>query len=238
MKGIKLNVINVIIGISVVLLLWISYSVLSTVVIRTYGQGVMKKVQRQGILLTFDDGPNPHYTPQLLDLLKSYNVKACFFVVGSKVNRYPEIIQRMAAEGHVVGIHHYEHISNWILTPWQLNKQLKSTEQAIIACTNEPVKFYRPPWGHFNFATPFLSKQYQVMMWSHLFWDWNVSKSKDTMLDHMRKAAVDGAIFLLHDCGETFGADRDAPACMLQQLAIFLEECENKGTQFINLKES
>ena len=225
-------------SIFVIMLLWISYSVVSTVVIRAYGQGIIKRIQKQGILLTFDDGPNPHYTPQLLDLLNVYNVKACFFVVGSKVKCYPEIIQRMAAEGHVIGIHHYEHISNWILTPWQLNKQLKLTEQAIMACTNEPVEFYRPPWGHFNVATPFLSKQYKVMMWSHLFWDWNVAKSENTLLNNMRKATVDGAIFLLHDCGETLGADKDAPAYMLQQLAIFLEESKREGTQFINLKES
>ena len=101
------------------------------------------------IALTFDDGPNPEYTPQLLDLLKKYGVKASFFVVGSKVKAYPDIIKRMSQEGHTIGIHHYDHISSWILSPFQLKKQLQMTEQAIMECTHEKVTFYRPPWGQF-----------------------------------------------------------------------------------------
>lgn len=222
---------------SIIILLYLIYSVGATVFIRARKKAIITNIDVQGILLTFDDGPNPLYTPQLLDLLKQYNVKACFFVVGSKVEQYPEIVRRIVAEGHMIGIHHYEHISNWVLAPWQLKRQLVKTERAIQACTNEKVVLYRPPWGHFNAATLALSKKYNIMMWSHLFHDWNIVKSKDTMLASFRTASTQGSIFLLHDCGVTLGADEEAPKYMLQNLEVFLQECQQKGTPFINLKE-
>ena len=117
--------------------------------IRVGGRGITKKIEEAGIALTFDDGPNPEYTTQLLDLLKKYDVKASFFVVGSKVKRNTEIIKRMHQEGHTIGIHHYR--SYFKLDPYSISikKTTKMTEQAIHDCTNEEVAFYRPPLGPF-----------------------------------------------------------------------------------------
>lgn len=190
-----------------------------------------------GIALTFDDGPDDIYTPQLLDLLKKYRVKASFFVVGSKVKKHPEVIKRMNNEGHTIGIHHYNHISSWILSPFQLKEQLKMTEKAIMECTNEGVTFYRPPWGHFNLFTPFVTKRYKVIIWSDIFGDWKVEKGKNGLLDQLRNATEMGSIILLHDCGETFGADEEAPRYMMECLEIYLQENQKKGTQFFTLKD-
>jgi len=173
----------------------------------------------------------------LLDLLKKYGVKASFFVVGSKVKAYPDIIKRMSQEGHTIGIHHYDHISSWIVSPFQLNKQLQMTEQAIQECTNERVRFYRPPWGHFNIFSLLLSRQYKVIMWSHIFGDWKVAKGKNGLLNQLLQTTEAGSVLLLHDCGETLGADRLAPSYMLKSLEIYLQENVNKGTKFITLKE-
>ncbi|HJV32288.1 MAG TPA: polysaccharide deacetylase family protein [Bacillales bacterium] len=192
----------------------------------------MKKLNGVGMALTFDDGPNPEYTGQLLDLLKKYDVKATFFVVGSKVEKYPDVIKRMHHEGHTIGIHHYHHVSNWILSPFQLKKQLKLTETAIQECTNEQVLFYRPPWGHFNLFTLLLSKKYQIVMWSAIFGDWKVQTD---LLEKLRKTTEPGSILLLHDCGETWGADREAPKYMLESLEVFLRE--NQETKFMTLKD-
>lgn len=188
-------------------------------------------------MLTFDDGPNPQHTPRLLDVLQEHDVKACFFVVGSKVKQYPEIVKRMAAEGHTVGIHHYHHISNWILTPWQLKKQLIMTEQAIMECTHENVRFYRPPWGHFNLVTPFVSKKYICVMWSTIFGDWKVVNAKNKLLDGLKNCKADGEIILLHDCGETLGADIEAPRYTIDNLELFLRATNKDEIHFINLKE-
>jgi peptidoglycan-N-acetylglucosamine deacetylase len=221
-------VIYFVILISLVLL----YAIFPTVLIRSFEWGIMKKLKGAGMALTFDDGPNPEYTGQLLDLLKKYDVKATFFVVGSKVKKYPDVIKRMHHEGHTIGIHHYHHVSSWVLSPFQLKKQLSLTEMAIQECTNERVTFYRPPWGHFNLFTLLLSKKYQIVMWSAIFGDWKVQTS---LLEKLRKTTEPGSILLLHDCGETWGADREAPKYMLESLEVFLRE--NQGTKFMTLKD-
>lgn len=220
-----------------IFLLFLCYSIIPTVLIRVGRLSIIKKIEADGIALTFDDGPNPKYTPQLLDLLKKYGVKASFFVVGSKAQRNPDIIKRMNDEGHTIGIHHFHHVSSWILTPFQLKKHLELTEKSIKECTNERVTFYRPPWGHFNISTLFVSKKYKKIMWSDIFGDWKVENCKNSLLDQLRSTAAKGSILLLHDCGETLGADSAAPQYMMENLEIFLKENKEKGTRFITLKE-
>ena len=238
-KGNKIFVIKLIfIFIFCLILLILFYSIFPTLFIRIKGIGITKKIKNtNGIALTFDDGPNPKYTVQLLDLLKEYGIQATFFVVGEKVVKNPEIIKRMHQEGHTIGIHHFNHISNWILSPFQLKKQLRLTEEVINKYTNEMVMFYRPPWGHFNIFTLMLSKRFNIIMWSHIFGDWKVENCKKTLLDQLRTATSPGSILLLHDCGETPGADEDAPEYMLKNLEIFLKECKKQGITFITLKD-
>lgn len=221
----------------ILLLVVFCYAVIPTILIRVSGRGITKNIKEEGIVLTFDDGPNPEYTTQLLDLLKKYEVKASFFVVGSKVKRNTEIIKRMYQEGHTIGIHHYNHISSWILTPFQLRKQLKMTEKAIQDCTKEEVVFYRPPWGHFNLFTLIVSRKYHIIMWSNIFGDWKVERNKHTLLNQLRTTTVPGSILLLHDCGETLGADQEAPHYMLEKLEVFLKESKEKGMKFVTLKD-
>ncbi|USK70552.1 polysaccharide deacetylase family protein [Peribacillus asahii] len=219
-------------------LLFLFYSIIPTVIIRTCGWGITQKVKGENrIALTFDDGPNPEYTTQLLDLLKKYQVKASFFVVGSKVKSNSDLVKRMHQEGHTIGIHHFQHISSWLMPPFILRRQLYVTEQAIKECTNEKVAFYRPPWGHFNLFTLFLSKNYHIVMWSHIFGDWKVKNCQQTLLDELRLATERGSILLLHDCGETLGADQEAPRYMLEQLEVYLHESKEKGIRFMTLNE-
>jgi peptidoglycan-N-acetylglucosamine deacetylase len=227
----------VLVSLIVLFIVFLMYSIVPTILIRISRRGITKTIHAYAIALTFDDGPNPEYTPRLLDLLKKYGVKASFFVVGSKVKAYPDIIKRMSQEGHTIGIHHFNHISSWILSPFHLKKQLHMTEQAIVECTNEKVSFYRPPWGHFNIASLFLSKKYKVIMWSHIFGDWKVAKGKNGLLEQLLQTTEAGSVLLLHDCGETLGADKLAPHYMLKCLEIYLQESITKGTKFITLKD-
>ncbi|MCM3115283.1 polysaccharide deacetylase family protein [Neobacillus sp. MER 74] len=218
-------------------ILFLIYAIVPTIFIRMSGRRIVKRVHAPAIAITFDDGPNPEYTPQLLDLLKKYGVKASFFVVGSKVKAYPDIIKRMCQEGHTIGIHHYNHISSWILTPFHFKRQLQMTEQAIYRFTNKKVIFYRPPWGSFNLFSLFLSKRFKVIMWSHIFGDWKAAKGKNGLLNQLLQATEAGSVLLLHDCGETWGADKLAPYYMLKCLEIYLQENVKKGTKFIALEE-
>ncbi|WP_244950970.1 polysaccharide deacetylase family protein [Rummeliibacillus suwonensis] len=227
----------VLIGIALVIILFLCYGAVPTVLIRVFEWGIVKRIHTKEMALTFDDGPNPKYTPQLLDLLKKYHIKATFFVVGSNVKKYPEIIKRMADEGHTIGIHSFDHISSWILSPSQLKKQLEMTEKAITECTGEKVSFYRPPWGHFNLFTLWVSKKYTKIMWTSIFGDWKAAKAKNGLLEELQVYAKEGAIFVLHDNGDTLGAEEEAPGYMIRNLEIFLEESKQRNIHFITLKE-
>ncbi|RFU64895.1 polysaccharide deacetylase family protein [Peribacillus glennii] len=225
--------------IGLIILLFIFYTIIPTVLIRKKSIGITKRLLEQKTLsLTFDDGPDPIYTIQLLDLLKKYGVKATFFVVGHKVERHPEIIERMHKEGHTIGIHHYQHVSSWFLTPFALKKQLIKTEKAIRECIKEDVIFYRPPWGHFNVFTLLLSRKYQIIMWSDIFSDWKVHKVKGSLLERLRATNDSGSVLLLHDSGDTFGADIEAPRYMLESLEVYLKESKQRGLTFTSLHEA
>jgi peptidoglycan-N-acetylglucosamine deacetylase len=214
------------------LFMYLIYSVVSTVYIRKMNGCIKRRLDvPERMALTFDDGPDPLYTGKLLDILSKYGVKATFFVVGSKAAKYPELLKRMKREGHTIGVHHYAHVSSWLLTPYQLKKQLEQSSSVIEAITNTKPVLYRPPWGHFNLFTLFTAKDYEVVLWSHIFQDWKVKKSGD-LLERMKMADHDGAIFVLHDSGATFGADEKAPLYMLESLDGFLEYATNRQIQF------
>lgn len=204
----------------------IAYSVGATLFERLYNPRIIRSIPTHNtIYLTFDDGPHPVYTPALLDLLKKYDATATFFVVGELAEKYPHILQRMVKEGHTIGIHHYTHTSSWQLTPYQLQRQIEKTAQVIEQATTIVPILYRPPWGHFNLATRQIAKKYDVILWSHIFKDW---KLHDNHLAQLHEPIEDGAILLLHDNGDTKGADQQAPESMLLQLKRFLTSTTQK----------
>lgn len=188
------------------------------------------------LFLTFDDGPNPIYTPQLLDLLQQYQAKATFFVVGSLAKKHPKLLQRMADEGHSIGIHHYTHTSSWQLSPRRLAEHIEKTRQVIFEATGKRTHLYRPPWGHFNAATTKIARLEKIILWSHIYGDWKVKKNH---LEALRSAPLpeDGAILLLHDNGDTKGADSEAPAVMLNYVTRLLQRGQAQGKQFCALDE-
>lgn len=211
-----------------------AYTVIPTYAIRLSSYGVVQRTDQKGILLTFDDGPNPTYTPQLLALLKQYNIRAIFFVVAEKAEKYPEIIHQMIADGHVIGLHHYTHSDSYKMTPNMLDAELLKGKQAIERVTQQPVHFYRPPWGKFTLATLPLAKKHALtpIMWSKIFGDWKVKTCQTTLQNKLHHAVKDGAIYVLHDCGMNPGADDEAPAFMLQQLEKFLRDKTALGQPF------
>lgn len=220
------------------LIIFISYAVLPTVLIRSLNWGIVKEItEPNSIALTFDDGPDPQYTARLLDVLKKHEAKAAFFVVGEKAAKHPLLLKRMQADGHTIGIHHYRHISSWILSPGSLKKQLEQTKQVIEETINEEVYFYRPPWGHFNLFTLWLARKYKIIMWSGIFKDWKIQHIRDNLSESLTKETVPGRIFLLHDSGETLGADSNAPEYMIGHLDEYLQQAALKGIHFVSLKE-
>lgn len=166
------------------------YMIVPFALTRILGWGVHSEVgAEKEIAFTFDDGPDPCYTPELLDLLKEHGIKATFFVLGKKAKQYPELIERMHREGHQIGIHNYTHTPNWIHFPWtNRRKQVDRTADIVERITGERPIFYRPPWGLLNLGDFFLLREsYRIVLWSVMVGDWKASLSAEQLKDALIK---------------------------------------------------
>ena len=149
------------------------------------------------VALTFDDGPSPRCTPQLLDGLKERGVHATFFVVGCQVVKDPDIVVRMAAEGHQVGNHSYDHQELDKLSSRQAAEDLQRNDALLQQLLGEGDYWVRPPYGQ-------LSDQERgalpvpVINWSVDTEDWR-TKDAEKILDIIYRNTGDGDIVLLHD---------------------------------------
>ncbi|ANB55965.1 polysaccharide deacetylase family protein [Anoxybacillus sp. B7M1] len=226
-------------GLLIFLCVLLIYGMIPTIWIRRNAWRIYKKGMRKGaVALTFDDGPDPYYTPQLLDLLKKHDIKATFFVVGTRAAKYPDLIRRMDREGHEIGLHNYRHISNWILFPPFLQRGLRKSALIIERITGKRPVYYRPPWGHFNLFTWTLQAKYPTIMWTHILGDWKESIGVDELLRRLKNGLQDGAIIVLHDSGDTLGADKKAPAHMLKALELLFAEEEAKKMEWLTISEA
>jgi peptidoglycan-N-acetylglucosamine deacetylase len=213
------------------------YGPIPTVVIRKLNWNIHKRGNRaKGLAITFDDGPHPLYTERLLDILHFFKVPATFFVVGELAKKNPQLLQRMVSEGHSIGIHHYRHRSSWVLSPWQLRMEIQKCSDTIQAITNTKPVYYRPPWGHFNLFSFLYSRKNNIILWSSISADWKLQK-KENLVNRIVDDAADGTIFLLHDNGDTFGADSAAPETMLLALPEIIPALKQQGYEFISLDE-
>ncbi len=210
------------------------YSAGATLFMRLTGIGIVKKAAAgTGIALTFDDGPNPVYTPQLLDLLGEFGVKAVFFVVGRHAEQHPGLLRRMQQEGHAIGIHHYRHRSAWRLTPRQTKREIRRTAAVIERITGKRPQFYRPPYGRLNAAIPFVSPPFETVIWSHIPGDWKVRTCDRHLLGRLKGIPADGSVVVLHDDGSNRGADDAAPGHMLPVLREYLEYCQKYDIELL-----
>ena len=115
-------------------------------VVRRYGGGKDGNTEKK-IVLTFDDGPDPTWTPQVLDILKQYNVPATFFVVGKQAEENPTLIRRMWDEGHEIGNHSWDHPDMYLLSSEHQHLELTLTQRVIQATTGHSTTLFRPPYG-------------------------------------------------------------------------------------------
>lgn len=214
------------------------YAFLPGLISRTFGFRVFKKgkVEKE-IALTFDDGPDPVYTAQLLDLLARYNAKATFFVVGAHAEGQEKLLQRMREEGHTIGIHNYVHKSNWVMRPRTVRRQIERTNEVIEKATGTKSIYYRPPWGIVNLFDYSNMGYMHIILWSALFGDWRLKVGAERLKRRMMKKLRPGEVLLLHDCGNTLGADKDAPRNMLIALEAYMEEAVKRGYSFVGIGE-
>lgn len=223
------------------ILLWLLYlssfyAFIPSLISRLFGFRVFRRGRSDTqFALTFDDGPDPHYTPRLLDLLRHHQAKATFFVVGEHAASHPELIQRIHEEGHLIGIHNYIHKTNWFMRPRTVRNQIQRTGQIIHEVTGVKTCYYRPPWGIMNLFDFFSKKERKIILWSSMFEDWRSRVGAQRLAERMLKELRGGEVMLLHDRGTTLGADAHAPEQMLQALEVVLQEAERLGLHSVRV---
>lgn len=167
-----------------------------------YGDGSGDKLNpykelNKKVALTFDDGPDPQYTPMLLDGLKERDVKATFFVMGKQAEKYPELIKRMEEEGHLIGNHTYSHMQLKKSNREQFKEELKKTSEIVETITGNPVQYVRPPYGAWDKTFEKELNMFPVL-WNIDPLDWcksNVSCIAQNVINEVEE----NDIILMHD---------------------------------------
>lgn len=149
------------------------------------------------VALTFDDGPHPVYTPELLDGLKERRVKATFFVVGKNIEGHEEIIRRMDEEGHLIGNHTYDHVKITGMAPEQACAQITRTSSLIEEITGKKTEFIRPPFGAWDKKLDCGFEMFPVL-WSIDPLDWT-TKNVNDVVQRVLDETEENSIILLHD---------------------------------------
>lgn len=180
--------------------------------------------RRDHIALTFDDGPDPTSTPAFLDVLREHGVRATFFVVGERVGREPEIMRRIAVEGHEIGVHAWRHRYTLVSSP-----QLGRSIAAIRDATGLRPTWFRPPYGVLS-ATSLVEARYHRLtpvLWTAWAKDWTPDATAASVRARLQPGIVGGATLLLHDAGCAQSAS--AWTATLHALPDLLEDCAAAG---------
>jgi len=161
------------------------------------------------IALTFDDGPDPETTPQVLDILESHGVKASFFLVGERAARQPSLARRIAEAGHDLGNHSWSHRSLWLAGPRRTANEVRRGHDAIAQAAGVPPRFFRPPWGLTNLALfPVLHRLGTPCVFWTVQTEGQRPASPALQVERVAKRAIPGAILDLHDADGVPGAGR------------------------------
>ncbi len=188
-----------------------------------YHQGGGKPTQ---VSITFDDGPDPKWTPQVLDLLKAANIKAAFFLVGVNAERYPDLVRRIVAEGHEIGNHTYYHPNLGACWPEHIRLELNATQLLLETITGRTTTLFRPPYAAdtspsgINELLPLEIAQdlnYLVVLENIDPQDWS-RPGIDVIVTRVKQQRRDGNIILLHDGG----GDRSETVAALPQILDYL----------------
>lgn len=187
--------------------------------------------QEKRIVLTFDDGPHPRQTRQILDVLDKYGIKATFFVIGVNVRNYPGIIAEVQARGHELANHTTTHSHAKKLDSSALKNEIEACDQAIFEQTGKHSRLFRPPEGAMTESMRTVVKQlgYTSVFWTLDTRDW-AHTPPERISDYIIQNAKNDDIMLMHDY---IGANSPTVAALERFLPILLE----KGYTFVTAGE-
>jgi len=164
--------------------------------------GIRDRVADTGAVgLTFDDGPHPHGTPAVLEVLREAGATATFFLVGEQVERRPSVVAEIVAAGHEVALHCQRHRNLLRLTPGQVRDDLDRAALIIGEAAGRPPRLYRPPYGVFNGAGLAIARRcvWEPVLWTRWGRDWERRATQESIAAKVSDGVRGGDVLLLHD---------------------------------------
>ncbi|MFG2758667.1 bifunctional polysaccharide deacetylase/glycosyltransferase family 2 protein [Streptomyces wuyuanensis] len=206
---------------------------------RTPGAPKALSVPDRNLVLTFDDGPDPAWTPKVLDKLKQYDAHAVFFVTGTMASRHPDLVQRMVAEGHELGLHTFNHPDLALQTQSRIDWELSQNQLALAGAAGIRTSLFRPPYSSFSAAlddkswpvTEYIGSRGYITAFNDTdSEDWK-RPGVDAIIKRATPKGTKGSIVLMHDSG----GDRSQTVAALSR---FLPDMKERGYRFANLTEA
>jgi peptidoglycan/xylan/chitin deacetylase (PgdA/CDA1 family) len=157
----------------------------------------------RSVALTFDDGPDPQFTPLVLDVLAEHGVHATFFLVGFRAERHPEVVRRIQDEGHAIGSHTQTHPDLWEVPLTQAIQEFRRGRATLESITGSSLPLFRPPKGSLNLsqAASVRALQLHTWLWSVDPGDWKPETTPDAIMEGLGQLQP-GDVVLLHDAIE------------------------------------
>jgi peptidoglycan/xylan/chitin deacetylase (PgdA/CDA1 family) len=193
---------------------------------RIFGQALGAPRRPGELALTFDDGPNPEWTPRLLDLLASHDLRATFFMVGSHAQAEAALVRRVVATGHLIGNHSWSHLNLAVTAAGRVREELDRTRQTLEQITGAPVKFFRPPFGARRPAVLRIARELGMtpVLWNAMTSDWKepsaeaIARRLAGKIDRLERRGW-AANIVLHDGNHAdLGANRGPSVAAAGQL--------------------
>jgi peptidoglycan-N-acetylglucosamine deacetylase len=190
--------------------------------------------RQRRIALTFDDGPDPAWTPRILATLARLGAHGTFFLVGERAVRAPQLVREMAAAGHEVANHSWSHKSLWFSSPARTGDEIGRAHELLAELSGQPPRHFRPPWGMVNAAMfPVLRRWRERCVFWSIQTEGLRPQSAAAQTARLRHSAHAGAIVDLHDAEGLAGA----PARLLEALPEMVEGLRGEGYDLVTVSE-
>ena len=172
------------------------------------------------IWLTFDDGPTPEVTPYILQVLKEEKIKATFFLVGEQIEKFPDLVNDIISDGHLIANHSYSHKNGWLTSKEKYLKDIEKCQQLM-----PQNKLFRPPFGKITTGQiSLLKEKYKIILWDVLSWDFSKKTTTKRVKKNILKNTKYGSIIVFHNNNKSFSN--------LRVLKETLQELKKQGFRF------
>ena len=218
---------------AVLICLYGSFSIRSSLFGKIYWRG---RTDRKQVALTFDDGPHPRFTREILKILRDEHVPATFFFVGKKLDAFPDVARETLDSGHELGFHGYSHRPLWLKPRRSLLDEIERSQAAFQKALSVEPHLFRPPYGIrgrriLRYAE---ERGWKTIFWTRAGWDWTDIPGEEVARRALKKTKP-GNILLLHDSdGPALEADRRRT---VEALRIIIRELKDRGFSFAKVTE-